>query len=581
MNDVLLTDQHAIIMILMEVAGNRLAKIRTFRDDVESLLPSPKKADPGAQTGRPTTPKTTLPPVMAPLKPKPEVVSPSATAVPVAGKLPLSHPEADTPPASPLPNIGRPTLSDPLSAARELTSRPSPGVNILTQRTNAVDYDRLSVMEADEVVAEGTIITDQKRERFALGPAIQAAVGSWFQETKENIADKTVRRHSDEPTVRTLEDRKQVVEKASKQSALAPKDDHEEMTDRLPAGLNTKAVDAIPAFTIKEKGPEQRPSWHHFEGKEAMRPKAEIAATVTAKSKPKTAPIAPASPVVPPPPVRVPKTSAPKVEPVELTISANTRAPAPERSPTPPLLKTNTSSRVKRLALTAAVALMAVGAAGGGVMLTLWFFEDYNQGGNIAENSLPGFATDERPLFSSDETVSPPLPRDRGELYSLVIESGIGQGTVAVLPVVSGADGSRQANTEEVLAVLNWQASAPLLRAIEQVNFGMKDLSPFIVIKTTSFDTAFGGILAAEANLSTDLAPLFGEPVTATFDQRQAANEELVAPFFADDVVQNHDVRVLRDELQKERIVYGFINKNTIIVAPDRDTFRFVVNDVQ
>jgi hypothetical protein len=567
--------------MLMEVEGNRLAKIRTFRDDVESLLPSPKKSDTKMPAGRIMVPKTNLPPVMLPVQSKPAVAPTTVPVAPPSGS-PLPQPKTNTLPTNNTPKISGAnsplTPSNPLLTPNSIANRQTLGVGKPTQRPGSGGYDRLSVMESDEVVAEGTIITDQKRERFALGPAIQTAVGNWFQETKENIADKTIRRQSDAPTVRTLDDRKQVVKKAAEQSAFAPKDDHEEMTDRLPAGLNTKAVDAIPAFTIKEKGPEQRPSWHYYEGKVATRPKAETAPTVMAVSKPETTPVSTVAPVIPPPPVRASKASTPKVEPVELTITANTRAAPPPRQYAPPTPSTNATSRIKRFALTATVALIAMGAAGGGVMLTLWFFQNYNQEDRVAENSLPNGAGDESSLFPSDETTRPLLPQNRGEFYSLVVESGVGQGTVSVLPVVGGIDGSRAAKLEEVLAVLNWQASAPLLRAIEQINFGMHDLSPFIVIKTTSFDTAFGGILAAEANLSTDLAPLFGEAVTATFDPNQPANEQLVVPFFADDVVQNHDVRVLRDELQEERLVYGFINKNTIILAPDRDTFRLMVN---
>ncbi len=571
--------------------GNKLSRIRTFQSDLERADPNRSGSAPAVKpvvAPIPAKPAPVLPPVLLPKKPLP----PPPTPKPLA-----AQPAA---PAVPIPAPAVPAAKEPGPMIPERTAaKASSGLSgeiesFFAPKQPAVDNERLNVFEADSEISEGTIITDQKRERFKLLPAMIEAVRGWFTEGKVALEERAEKRRQAVPTVRDLKDRESVVKKAAKQSALAPKDDHRKLTKKLPEGLDRRAATSGPAVVIKEKDPDQKPSWDHFEGvvpatpepspipapAPTLTPRAVLPPVLPAppmKSKPVPAPTAP-SPSPAPTPISTP-VEPPKREP-EPPIPAATppeKPATPQPVPVRPAARPKANVRLGRLAWIGTAAVFAIAAAGGGTALTWWFFSG-QQGSGLTPTDPGIIAVDDTPL-RADMKPRLPLPRQRTQLYELVNQSGPVGGVTALIPTVVGADGGeREATAAEILQVLSWQASAPLLRSIERLNFGTYDGSPYIVMKVTSFDTAFGGLLAAEPNLSADLSPLFGAPVTATFDPNEGVAGE---PFFVDDVAQNHDVRILRDELQKERLIYGFVNKNTVIIATDRESFRVLVNAIR
>ncbi len=95
-------------------------------------------------------------------------------------------------------------------------------------------------------------------------------------------------------------------------------------------------------------------------------------------------------------------------------------------------------------------------------------------------------------------------------------------------------------------------------------------------MKVSSFDAALGGILQWEDAMSGDLAPLFGTPVAATFDRTARTATQTREPFFVDVVHANRDMRILRDSEERERIVYSFLDRSTILIATDRTVIEEV-----
>jgi len=88
-------------------------------------------------------------------------------------------------------------------------------------------------------------------------------------------------------------------------------------------------------------------------------------------------------------------------------------------------------------------------------------------------------------------------------------------------------------------------------------------------------------MLAWEGTLSADLAPLFGAPVTESFDPTARTTDQVRTAFFRDTIAGNVSARLLVDRNNTDRLVYGFIKPNLILIAPNQDTFELVAPLVQ
>lgn len=92
--------------------------------------------------------------------------------------------------------------------------------------------------------------------------------------------------------------------------------------------------------------------------------------------------------------------------------------------------------------------------------------------------------------------------------------------------------------------------------------------TPFLVLQTNLYDYAFDGMLTWEGRIEQDLAPLFspnGEYTEPAMFKGSSA--------FTDTVMNNLDVRVLRDAEGKIRLLYSFVNKNTLVITTSVHTF--------
>lgn len=85
---------------------------------------------------------------------------------------------------------------------------------------------------------------------------------------------------------------------------------------------------------------------------------------------------------------------------------------------------------------------------------------------------------------------------------------------------------------------------------------------PFLVLTTQSYGHAFAGMLQWEKNIEEDLTPFFS-PNTAFVKPATADGENT----FSDTVVENLDVRILRDTNGDIRMLYTFINRTTIVIT--------------
>jgi hypothetical protein len=134
------------------------------------------------------------------------------------------------------------------------------------------------------------------------------------------------------------------------------------------------------------------------------------------------------------------------------------------------------------------------------------------------------------------------------------------------------------AGAELILQVLEPRTLGSFTRSIKEITFGgTQNSQPFIILKSTSFDVAFAGMLDWEQTISADLSPLFGTPVTETFDSSARTDSQVRSAYFKDTITGNKSVRLLLDENGKDRIVYTFINQNTILITTNRESLETLI----
>lgn len=80
--------------------------------------------------------------------------------------------------------------------------------------------------------------------------------------------------------------------------------------------------------------------------------------------------------------------------------------------------------------------------------------------------------------------------------------------------------------------------------------------APFIILTTTSYDYAFAALLDWEKSAERELAPWFTTPGSASS-----------ARTYDDITVQNIDARVVRDTDKNLKLLYTFLDRNTVLIA--------------
>ncbi len=98
---------------------------------------------------------------------------------------------------------------------------------------------------------------------------------------------------------------------------------------------------------------------------------------------------------------------------------------------------------------------------------------------------------------------------------------------------------------------------------------GSNSNSMFIILKPRSYEQAYASMLNWEIDLVSDLAPIFqGSRLTST----------QTSGVFKDRLILNIDTRYLSDKDGKTIIFYAFLNKETLLIAQNEETFIEVFN---
>lgn len=237
------------------------------------------------------------------------------------------------------------------------------------------------------------------------------------------------------------------------------------------------------------------------------------------------------------------------------------RSVAPEPEPA------NPEQKRAAVYLLAGLALAAAGT------FAAWF--GYSQ---YAKKTAPPViaAPASRFISPQDETDINFASTTRETLVAAVTEksAGTAAGSITHLVMRQGsASGAPLATTAQFLAKLNAQAPGNLVRAFDPLfMIGSLGSHRFLIIKVSSFENAFPGMLAWEADMAADIGPLF------------ASNEALKTipsdSVFTDVISKNKDVRVLAGTgtSTEPLLLYTFFENRLLIITDGLDALQTIVD---
>jgi hypothetical protein len=341
---------------------------------------------------------------------------------------------------------------------------------------------------------------------------------------------------------------------------------------------------------------------------------------------PPAAPVPPPAPVFEAIPVLIPKT--PRIEPpAPAPLPEPTPAPAPTASPLHTYssdfadrVDTQSASafsvlaaesdagtavkKVRRLpskGLVMTVAGIILVALGGTGLYGAYRYMATHQSVSLAPQVASLIFADDRQALEGEGT-------ELLEAIAASAETALPSGQVRVLYLTESTTTSDGTPITQPLAggqlIGSLQLAAPdmLLRNIAPestvgiVHAGAETRA-FFIVRVLSYERTFAGMLEWERVMQNALAPLYplypvpapppptiatttkivsGKKVVATTTV-EAAPVFVAAPHFVDEVASNHDVRALKDGQGRTILLYGYKDKETLIIARDESAFAELI----
>jgi hypothetical protein len=135
-----------------------------------------------------------------------------------------------------------------------------------------------------------------------------------------------------------------------------------------------------------------------------------------------------------------------------------------------------------------------------------------------------------------------------------------------------------------------------------------EETRPFFILKVSSFERTFAGMLAWEPRMAEKLASIYPpyapstelfledeipfEEATSTEEVASSTPEETLVgddsvslqgldlgpDEFVDEIVRNYDVRILYDESGRVLMLYGYKDRSTLIITRDKEAFAEILN---
>lgn len=101
---------------------------------------------------------------------------------------------------------------------------------------------------------------------------------------------------------------------------------------------------------------------------------------------------------------------------------------------------------------------------------------------------------------------------------------------------------------------------------------------PFLILKTSSIENTYAGMFNWEKNMRRDFEELF---MLGSHDQNieiSSTSTPISTESFSDAVLANNDVRILRNENNQTELLYGIVDKQTVIITVNNIVFKEITN---
>lgn len=127
-----------------------------------------------------------------------------------------------------------------------------------------------------------------------------------------------------------------------------------------------------------------------------------------------------------------------------------------------------------------------------------------------------------------------------------------------------------------LIAALALPAPEVLIRNVEPTStvgvvHAKEETRAFFILKVSSYERTFAGMLEWEPRILADLEPLY--PPYPQVALGTSTPSVTALPSFNDEIIANRDVRILRDTTGKSLMLYGYRDKETLIIARDEAAF--------
>lgn len=231
-------------------------------------------------------------------------------------------------------------------------------------------------------------------------------------------------------------------------------------------------------------------------------------------------------------------------------------------------------SEIPRMLIILSISVALLGAATG---IGWYVYKNFSILGTVTpDEGVPTLV----PINNNAEvphTIDTPLIET---LERAVASASVPPGNLVQLYVTKETLGGRVLlSAQEFMELLSPRVPGRLTRALEATyTFGAhrrEQTDPFLVVNVTFFENAFAGILEWETTMRTDLAPLFGARASGPSKRTAPATtaDIIRAGKFQDQVIQNKDARVLLDQNDNIVLLYSFIDRKTLILTTNIETF--------
>lgn len=141
----------------------------------------------------------------------------------------------------------------------------------------------------------------------------------------------------------------------------------------------------------------------------------------------------------------------------------------------------------------------------------------------------------------------------------------------------------RLISSAEFINLSKFKIPDPLKRSLSPFfmigSYSLDGNSPFLILKTNSFEIAYAGMLEWEKTLERDFRQIFYlegyETITSLAESLSPTN---VIKKFEDRVINNKDVRLIKKTDGKIMLLYGIIDKETIIITTSDWAFKEIID---